>query len=468
MPAAERATDPERIAERLRQLLPADRVSTGESVRRLHGEDLSFHAPCLPDVVVFAQSTAEVAGVLAFADAERIPVVPFGSGTSLEGHVLPVAGGISLDATGLDRIHAIRPSEMTVTAGAGVRRLKLERALAEHGLFLPVDPGADATLGGMAATNAAGTMTFRHGKMRARVLALEAALPGGRVIRTGSRAMKTSAGYDLTGLLVGSEGTLGVITELTLRLEGIPDSLIVARASFGSVRDAAAAAQAIVALGIGARRIELIEDWEIRALNRFFDTGLPDMALLIVEVAGTQEASSAAIAEVVDLLHEHHGSELVQEHTPAGRRSIWKLRGDVFEAERMVAPGRASVSTDACVPLDKLGEAIERTRAALERFSLLGGIVAHAGDGNIHTGLLVDRNDEQEMSRLERFLEEIVNDALVFGGTCTGEHGIGIGKREALRREHGDHIDLMAGVKRLFDPHLVMNPGKVLPEDLMT
>lgn len=466
-PATERTVTSAQIVARLRELLPADRICTGESVRRLHGEDLSFHPPCLPDVVVFVQSTAEVSSVLAFADAERVPVVPFGAGSSLEGHVLPVAGGISLDTTGLDQVLAIRPTELTATVGAGVRRLALERALAEHGLFLPVDPGADATLGGMAATNAAGTMTFRYGKMRSRVLALEAVLPGGRIVRTGSRAMKTSAGYDLTGLLVGSEGTLGVITELTVRLEGIPDSLIVARASFASVAQAAAAAQAIVAGGLGARRIELIEDWEVRALNSFFDAGLPDMSLLIVEVAGSEQLTAAAIVEVIEALEEHNGCEILQERTPAGRRGIWKLRSDVFEAERMVAPGRASVSTDACVPLDRLGEAIEHTRAALSRFDLLGGIVAHAGDGNIHTGLLVDRDDADEMGRLQRFLTEIVDDALACGGTCTGEHGIGLGKREALRREHGDQIDLMAGMKRLFDPNLVMNPGKVLPDGLL-
>jgi len=458
---------PEQICAALRQLLGAEQVSTGESVRRLHGQDISFHRPRLPDVVVFAGSAADVAATLAFAHRERVPVVPFGAGSSLEGHVLPVRGGISLDMTGLDEIVAIRPRELTATVGAGVTRLQLERALARHGLHLPVDPGANATIGGMAATNAAGTMTFRHGKMRSRVLGLQAVLAGGRIVKTGSRAMKTSAGYDLTGLLVGSEGTLGVITELTVRLEGIPDSVLAARASFPSAQAAALAAQAIVAHGIEARRIELADEWEIAALNRFTGAQLPDMALLIVEVAGAREATGPALAEVIEVFEDHRGREIVQERTPEGQRRLWKMRRDIFEAERLVAPGALPVSTDACVPLDQLGEAIAFTRRALDRWRLTGGIVAHAGDGNVHTGVLVDRDDAEEMNRLRRYLAEITEDALGRDGTCTGEHGIGLGKREALRREHGDQLDLMAGIKRLFDPHLVMNPGKVLADDLL-
>jgi D-lactate dehydrogenase (cytochrome) len=466
-------TGAEELAHDLGRLLSSGQVATGESVRALHGEDLSFHPPCLPDVVVFPHSTADVAAVLDLADQRRVPVIPFGAGSSLEGHVLPVDGGISLDLGRLDSIVAVRASELTATAQAGARRLTLERQLAEHGLFLPVDPGADATLGGMAATNAAGTMTFAFGKMRSRVLALEAVLPGGRVIRTGSRAMKTSAGYDLTGLLVGSEGTLAVITELTLRLVPIPERVLALRASFPSVTAAASAAQDLVACAAGARRIELIDEWEIAALNRFRESNaapapkdrlLRELPLLLVEVAGAPEAAAAALVEVVEVIRVHGALDVVQAHTPPDCASLWRLRAEVFEAERQVAPGRRSVSTDACVPLAQLGEAIEFTREAIDRWELLGGIVSHAGDGNIHSGLLVDPGDLEEMRRLNGYLDELVNDTLARGGTCTGEHGVGLGKREALHREHGDQIDLMWSIKRTFDPHGIMNPGKVLPD----
>jgi D-lactate dehydrogenase (cytochrome) len=451
----------------LERLLPSGEVATGDSIRALHGEDLSFHPPCLPDAVIFPRSTADVVRVLEFAHERRVPVVPFGAGSSLEGHILPVAGGISLDLSGLDSIVSVRPSELTATAQAGVRRLTLEKLLAQHGLFLPVDPGADATLGGMAATNAAGSMTLAFGKMRARLLALEAVLPGGRVIRTGSLALKTSAGYDLTGLLVGSEGTLGVITELTLRLAPIPECVLAVRASFPMVMAAARTAQDLVAAAAGARRIELIDAWEIAALNRFRGhdhPGLSELPLLLVEVAGSPGAAATALEEVLEAIDAHGALDVVEARTPLECASLWRLRGEVFEAERQVAPGRRSVSTDACVPLTQLGDAIEFTRSAIDRWNLLGGIVSHAGDGNIHTGLLIDPDDPDEMRRLNSYLDELVNDTLARGGTCTGEHGIGLGKRDALRREHGDQIDLMRSIKRTFDPHGIMNPGKVLPD----
>jgi D-lactate dehydrogenase (cytochrome) len=459
------------LARELSGLLPSGQVTTGESIRALHGEDLSFHPRCLPDIVIFPNSVAEVVRVMELADARRVPVVPFGAGSSLEGHILPVAGGISLDMTRLDSVVAVRQSELTATVEAGVRRLALERVLAEHGLFFPVDPGADATLGGMAATNAAGTMTFAYGKMRSQVLSLQAVLPGGRMIRVGSRATKTSAGYDLTGLLVGSEGTLGVITELTVRLAPIPERVLGVHASFASVGDAAAAAQDLVALGAGVRRIELIDEWEIVALNRFraMNAGgaevLRELPLLLVEAAGAPEAADAAVAEVVEVLGARGALDLIRASTPPECAALWTLRREVFEAERQVAPGRRSVSTDACVPLSQLGDAVEFTRDAINRWGLLGGIVCHAGDGNIHTGLLVDPDDAHEMRRLNAYLDDLAGDALARGGTCTGEHGIGMGKRDALAREHGDQLDLMRSIKRSFDPNGIMNPGKVLPDE---
>ncbi|MBS1877933.1 MAG: FAD-binding protein [Actinobacteria bacterium] len=454
--------DAARLAAGLGALGLDGAVSTGDSDRTLHSEDLTFHRPHRPDVVVFARTTTDVSQVLRFADDHRVPVVPFGAGSSLEGHVIPIEGGISIDLTGLDEIVAIRPSELTVTAGAGVTRLTLERRLGEHGLFFPVDPGADASLGGMAATDAAGTMTVRYGKMRQQVLGLEAVLAGGKVIRTGSRATKTSAGYDTTGLLVGSEGTLGVITELTLRVRGIPAAQAVVRATMPDVSAACAAACSIVATGIDALRIELLDDWEVEAMNLYADTGFPAGALLFVEVAGSAPQVDSEVEEAKEMLREAGATNLEEERDPTRRARLWRARHEIFFAEKAMAPGKASLSTDTCVPLGELDGALRRAREAIDRLDLVGGISAHAGDGNFHVALLVDPDDAEEMTRVDRLTAELVDHALAHGGTCTGEHGIGLGKIEFLEREHGDQLELMRAIKRAFDPNGVMNPGKVL------
>jgi D-lactate dehydrogenase (cytochrome) len=454
-----------RLAEDLTGLLGEDLVSTGDSDRTLHSEDLTFHRPHKPDVVVFARETGHVVEVLRYAEKQRVPVTPFGAGSSLEGHVIPTAGGISLDLGGLDAIAAIRPAELTATVGAGVRRLALERRLGEHGLFFPVDPGADATLGGMAATNAAGTMTVRHGKMRPQVLGLEAVLPGGRVIRTGSRASKTSAGYDTTGLLIGSEGTLGVITELTLRVRGIPEATAVIRASLPDVNAACGASCAIVASGIEALRIELLDPWEVEALNLYAETGFPTGALLFVEVAGGATQVETELEEVRAVLAGAGATGLAEERDPTRRARLWRARHEIFFAEKAMAPGKASVSTDVCVPLGELEGAMRDARAAIDRLGLVGGISAHAGDGNFHVALLVDPDDAEEMDRVGRFNEALVDYALAHDGTCTGEHGIGLGKLDFLAREHGDQLELMRSIKAAFDPNGVMNPGKVLRKE---
>lgn len=439
-------------------------VSTGDSDRTLHSEDLTFHRPHRPDAVVFARTTEDVSQVLRFADDHRVPVVPFGAGSSLEGHVIPIEGGISIDLRGLDEVVAIRPGELTVTAGAGVSRLTLERRLGEHGLFFPVDPGADASLGGMAATNAAGTMTVRYGKMRQQVLGLEAVLAGGEVIRTGSRATKTSAGYDTTGLLVGSEGTLGVITELTLRVRGIPAAQAVVRATMPDVSAACAATCSLVAAGIDALRVELLDEWEVEAMNLYGDIGVPPGALLFVEIAGTEPQVDAEVEEAKDMLREAGARSLEEERDPTRRARLWRARHEIFFAEKAMAPGKASLSTDTCVPLGELDGALRRAREAIDRLDLLGGISAHAADGNFHVVLLVDPDDAEEMTRADRLTAELVDHALAHGGTCTGEHGIGLGKIEFLEREHGDQLELMRAIKRAFDPNGVMNPGKVLAQ----
>jgi D-lactate dehydrogenase (cytochrome) len=439
------------------------RVAVGDSERDLHASDITFHRPHRPDVVVYPLTTAEVASVLALAHEQRVPVTPFGAGSSLEGHVIPVAGGISLDLTRMDRILDISPADLTATVQAGVTRGALERAVGQHGLQFPVDPGADATLGGMAATNAAGTTTVRFGKMRANVLAAEAVLPGGTILRAGSRAPKTSAGYDLLGLLVGSEGTLGVITELTVRLQGIPEHAVVLRLSFPDVESACRAATTIVAAGAGVTRVELLDAWTIAAINAYQGTDFPAGPSLFVEAAGT-EGTVTSDLELVEAIAESEGATaVVAERDQTARARLWAARHSSAYASAAAAPGKRSRSTDICVPLSELAAAVSFARDEVERRGLIAGIVGHAGDGNVHLSLHVDPDDPDEVRSSDELIELLVTDALARGGTCTGEHGIGLGKVHALEREHGDLVPLMQGIKELFDPHGIMNPGKVLP-----
>jgi D-lactate dehydrogenase (cytochrome) len=448
----------------VRSLGDPRRVADGDSERDLHAGDFSFHRPHRPEVVVYATSTDDVVAVLALADEHRIPVTPFGAGSSLEGHVIPLDGGISLDLTRMDAVLAVDPADLTATAQPGVTRTSLERATAEHGLFFPVDPGADATLGGMAATNAAGTMSVRYGKMRANTLALEAVLPGGRVVRAGSRAPKTSAGYDLLGLLIGSEGTLGVITELTLRLQGIPEQAVVLRLAFPDVESACRAAATIVAAGAGVTRVELLDAWTIAAVNAYRGTAFPVGPSLFVEAAGA-EGTVASDLELVTAIAESEGAvDVVAERDPTARTRLWAARhASAYATSAAAAPGKRHRSTDICVPLSELAAAVSFARRELERRVLVAGLVGHAGDGNVHLSLMVDPDDADEVRRSDELIELLVEDALARGGTCTGEHGIGLGKIHGLEAEHGDLLPLMRGVKRVFDPNGIMNPGKVLP-----
>jgi D-lactate dehydrogenase (cytochrome) len=440
----------------------ATRVSTGDSDRDLHAADMTFHTPRRPDVVLYPMSTAEVAAVLAVADERRLPVTPFGAGSSLEGHVIPVAGGISLDLTRMDRILRIEPENLIATVQAGVTRSALERAAAAHGLFFPVDPGADATLGGMAATNAAGTTTVRYGKMRANVLALEAVLPGGKVIHTGARAPKTSAGYDLTGLLVGSEGTLAVITELTVRLHGIAEHAVALRMSFPDVESASRAAVSAVAAGVGVTRLELLDEVNVRAINAYSGTGYPETPCLFVEATGTALSVEGDLDLVLELATAEGAREVVYERNADARARLWSARHNTAYSWSRLWPGLKHCSTDTCVPLAELPGAVATARAELDRLALRGGIVGHVGDGNFHVGVAVDPDDAEEVARFRELAARLVEDAIARGGTCTGEHGIGLGKLDALAREHADLLPLYRGVKALFDPRGIMNPGKVV------
>jgi D-lactate dehydrogenase (cytochrome) len=441
----------------LLRLVPDEsRVSEVESVLDQHGADLSYHEPHRPDVVVFAESTEEVSAVLAFASEAGVALVPFGAGTSLEGHVIPLHGGISLDLTRMNRIVALRPDDLTATAEAGVTRSQLEAAAGPHGLWFPVDPGADATLGGMAATNASGTTTVRYGGMRAHVLALEVVLADGRVVRTGTRAVKTSAGYNLTELFVGSEGTLGVITELTLRLHPIPDRIVVARAAFPSVEAACRAAAAIIGAGVLVTRCELLDATTIGALNAFRGTTFPESPYLFIELSGD-------VDEVRELAEDEGASAFESETDPTARTRMWDARHNALHASLALSPGSKAMTTDVAVPLSELADAIEHGRALLDASGLRGGIVGHVGDGNFHVAFLLDPADAESVARATALNAALVEDALARGGTCTGEHGIGLGKLAYLAQEHGDLVPLYRGIKQLLDPAGILNPGKVVP-----
>jgi D-lactate dehydrogenase (cytochrome) len=438
------------------------RVSLGDSERALHAEDMTVHPPSLPDAVVYPLTSAEVATVLAVADEHRVPVTPFGAGSSLEGHVIPVAGGITVDLTRMDAIVAIEPENLSATVQCGVTRGALNRAAGSHGLFFAVDPGADATLGGMAATNASGTTTVRYGKMRANVLALEAALPGGRLVRAGSRAPKTSAGYDLAGLLIGSEGTLGVITELTVRLHGIAEHAVAVRISFPDVESAGRVAATLIAAGGGITRLELVDATNVRAINAYSGTGYPEVPCLFAEATGAAATVEADLELLLEIAHAEGAVEIHHERDPDARARLWSARHNVAYSWAHLWPGLRHCSTDTCVPISELPGAVAVARAELERLGLRGGIVGHVGDGNFHVGVALDPEDAAEVERYHELADRLVDDALARGGTCTGEHGVGLGKIDALAREHPDLLDLYRGVKAVFDPHGIMNPGKVL------
>jgi D-lactate dehydrogenase (cytochrome) len=450
-------------AELLRLVPDERRVNDGESALDQHSADLSYHPARRPDIVVFPESTEEVARVLEWADGAGVPVVAFGAGTSLEGHVIPLEGGISLDLTRMNGIVALRADDLTATVQPGVTRSQLEAAAGPHGLWFPVDPGADATLGGMAATNASGTTTVRYGGMRAHVLALEVALADGRVVRTGSRAVKTSAGYNLTNLFIGSEGTLGVITELTLRLHPIPEQIVVARAAFPSVEAACRAAAAIIGSGVLVTRCELLDAMTIAALNAFSGTDFPPSPHLFVEFGGTEPGVAGDLATTRELAEDEGATAFESESDPTARARMWSARHNALMASLALAPGSKAMTTDVAVPISELAAAIEQARRALDESGLRGGIVGHVGDGNFHVAFLLDPSDAASIAQAEALNARVVEDALARGGTCTGEHGIGFGKLGYLEQEHGDLIPLFRGIKQLLDPNGILNPGKVIP-----
>jgi D-lactate dehydrogenase (cytochrome) len=460
MPQA--VSDIEELRAALLEVIPDERrVNAGDSVRELHAGDHSWHDRQLPDIVVFPQTTGEIAAVLAIANHRDVAVTPFGMGTSTDGHVVPVRGGISLDVTQMGRVLEFRPEDQTITVQPGIARSVVNRVAGEHGLFFPVDPGADASLGGMAATNASGTTTVRYGNMRRQVLGLEVVLADGTIIRTGGRALKSSAGYDLGQLFVGSEGTLGVISELTLRLYGIPEHTIAALASFPDLDAACEAARALVALGVLVQRMELIDAYSLRALNRYKGTDMREAPSLLLEFAGSRPAVEADAETAGDILGQYGCEHLKMESDHTARVRLWQARHELVFALTHLRPGGRAIATDVCVPISEVPAAVAAGRAAVERLGIEASIVGHVGEGNYHVTYVFDPEDPDERERAQTLEAEVVEQALACGGTCSGEHGIGLGKICHLAVEHPDLIPVMRGVKGVLDPRGILNPGKI-------
>ena len=445
-----------------------DRLSTSDSQLDLHGRDESSLPPCRPDAVAFPDSTAEVSAVLSACHRHGVPVVPFAGGSSLEGQVLPIRGGLSLDCNRMARILEIDDRALDVRVQPGVTKDGLNAALRERGLFFAVDPGADATIGGMAASGASGTMTVRYGTIRENVLALEVVLADGTIIRTGSRARKSSAGYDLTHLLCGSEGTLGVITELVVRVHGIPEHAAAARVSFPDVRAAADTAIAIVQSGIPIARCELLDGPQMDAVNRFSGLHEPAEPSLFLEFHGSRAGVQEQVAHVETIATEFGGGAFRWAVQVEERSRLWKARHDVYFSLLAYRPGCRSLTTDVCVPLSRLADCIEATVTDIAaNLPFPAPIVGHVADGNFHCGLLLMPDDPEERRLAMEFSSRLVARALEMGGTCTGEHGVGLGKRRYLTQQYGpETVDVMRALKTALDPRGIMNPGKLLPDPI--
>ena len=440
------------------------RLSTVSGVRDHHAKDESWHHPHRPDAVVFPESTEDVVEIVRICAAYQTPVVAYGTGTSLEGNVIPHLGGVVVDLERMNQILRVSADDLDVTVQARVTRMQLNAHIKDLGLFFPIDPGADASIGGMASTRASGTNAVRYGTMRDNVLSLTVVLSDGRVVRTSRRSRKSAAGYDLTRLFVGSEGTLGIITEVTLRLYGVPEAMAAAVCSFDSLEGAVNTVIQTIQLGIPVARIELLDEVQMNSLNRYSGMDHPVKNTLFIEFHGS-DAGVKEQAETVQAVASDHGGGAFQWATQTEQRNaLWKARHDVTYANKALRPGCEIWATDVCVPISRLAECILQTKEDLRHSFLTAPLVGHAGDGNFHLGFLIMRDDPAELAEAERLNERLVMRALAMDGTCTGEHGIGLGKRKYLLAEHGEGVSVMRQIKQVLDPHNLMNPGKIFPD----
>ena len=440
-----------------------DRLTTNQAIRDRHGTDESYHAPKAPDAVVFPQTTDDVIEIVNICRDHRTPMIPFGVGTSLEGHIAALHGGVCVDLGRMNAVLSVNPEDLDVTVEPGVTRKQLNEYLRDTGLFFPIDPGADATIGGMTATRASGTNAVRYGTMRENVLSLGVVLPDGRYIRTGKRARKSSAGYDLTRLFVGSEGTLGIITDVTLRLYGIPETISAAICSYPTVDDAVRTTILTIQSGVPIARIELVDEVQMQALNKFSDLGLAERPTLFFEFHGTEAGVAEQIETVRTISDDFGGADFDWASRPEDRNKLWQARHDAHYANMQLRPGAKAWPTDVCVPISRLADCIAETRRDIEESGLLAPIVGHVGDGNFHVDMVLDPEDSEEVGRAVALNERLVARALEMEGTCTGEHGVGYGKIDKMAAEHGDALDVMRGLKQSIDPLNLMNPGKVVP-----
>ena len=444
-----------------------ERLETGETIREQHGHTVTWIENQPPDAVIFVESTEEVQDIVRICADHRVPIIPFGTGTSLEGHVNAPAGGVSVDFSRMDKILAVNAEDMDVVIQPGVTREALNTYLRDTGLFFPVDPGANASLGGMAATRASGTNAVRYGTMKDNVLALKAVLPSGEVVKTGNRARKSSAGYDLTRLIVGSEGTLGLITELTLKLQGIPEAISAATCSFSTVEAACNAVIMTIQMGLPVARIELLDALTVKGVNAYSNLSLPEQPLLLLEFHGSQTSVTEQAQSFGSVAQEFGSQGFAFTTKPEDRTRLWQARHDAYWASLGLRPGAKGISTDVCVPVSRLAECVTAAQAKARDLGLIAPVVGHVGDGNFHTLPLIMMDDPTEVARAQDFVSWLNELAISMDGTCTGEHGIGQGKAKYLMEELGEGaLTMMAAVKRGVDPFNIFNPGKILISDV--
>lgn len=440
--------------------LGVDKVSVNETELQRHSHDESFHTPITPDVVCFPESTQDIVEVLRIANEYSIPVTPFGIGSGLEGQVIPLKKGISISFEKMTNIIEFIPEDLLITVQPGITRLAVNEKINRLGLMFPIDPGADATIGGMTATNASGTTAVKYGSVRDQILSLEVVLPNGKVIHTGTKAKKSSSGFHLNGLFTGSEGTLGVISAITLRLHGIPEYTQTARCTFSSIKSCAEAAQTILMSGIPILRMELVDQLSIQTVNDYGDYDFPEAHSLFLEFSGNTEGVKADVKLTKALMSDLGCNHWEEADTPAQGKELWRARHEMAYAYRH-QKGVAVAGADVCVPISQLPELVEYARLLIEESELKGGILGHIGDGNFHTIISFDTSDIIEQNKAEYVNDQLAIRAIALGGTCTGEHGVGIGKRKFQHEEHGAALELMQDIKNLIDPNKIMNPGKI-------
>ena len=439
-----------------------ERLSTVDSIREQHSSDESWHIPeNLPDAVIFPNNSEEVSLIIKFANDRGIPIIPFGAGTSLEGHVHAVNGGITINTMNMNKILNINKDDMNCVVQPGVTRNDLNEFLKDTGLFFPVDPGANATLGGMCATRASGTNTVRYGTIREQVMGLEVVMPNGKIIKTGTKARKSAAGYDLTHLMLGSEGTLGVITEITMKLHGRPEAISAAICPFSEIEEAVNSVIEAIQVGLPLSRIELLDEIQIMAINRHEKMELEEKPTLFVEIQG----SALGVREQIEIFGEIAETNNVLKFDwsdqPETINKLWSARHRAYYAALALDPGKKGFTTDVCVPISRLTECILETKKDLEESEILAPLVGHVGDGNFHLIMLLDPDNNEEVSKAKKFNEKLIDRALEMGGTSTGEHGIGLGKKDCLIKEQGLSIEFMKNIKKALDPKNIMNPGKI-------